>query len=498
MKIAKVAERRIADGPVKLRQDNQLTFTRYFLFERIFPSIVLLPLLGSCCKQAVHHSIYNDGKWDRFSRITSDAYQMINTLKNLGVEPQAIEQPLDLSIPENKIMLAFYLAMPEAENDRRALNVISGMRRARKEGRYMGCAPYGYRNKITETGKKYIAIYEPEAEILRWIFKEVAKGKYTTEQVHRLAKQRGFNMQRAYFYKLIRNPLYCGKIHVPAYKDEESQYVDGQHEAIVPPMLFYSAQDALDNRKRTYNLKVIADTSLPLRGFLICPDCGKALTGSASKGYSKYYTYYHCYKGCSFRLSAEKVNSQFEKELNKYIPHQALLPIYKQVLQETWEKHSGNSIRDKRKIENEIKAIEEKLNYGRDLLIAREIEVEDFRKMKERYALKLERLKDEVRTVGENLGDLKSLLKKGVDTLFSLNYIYKSSDNEKKQEIITTVFREKFKFENKVLRTGRVNQAAELIYLINNNIEGKKNGQNGNSSILSTQVRKSRFELPRP
>jgi len=52
-------------------------------------------------------------KWDRFSRNTGDAYYMINVLNRLGIEPQAIEQPLDLNVPENKIMLAFYLAAPE-------------------------------------------------------------------------------------------------------------------------------------------------------------------------------------------------------------------------------------------------------------------------------------------------------------------------------------------------------------------------------------------------
>src|SRR5580704_1379984 len=96
-------------------------------------------------------------KWDRFSRNAGDAYQMINILRKLGVEPQAIEQPLDLSVPENKMMLAFYLAAPEVENDRRALNTLHGMRRARKEGRWMGPAPFGYANKVTEDGKKYIA-----------------------------------------------------------------------------------------------------------------------------------------------------------------------------------------------------------------------------------------------------------------------------------------------------------------------------------------------------
>jgi site-specific DNA recombinase len=60
---------------------------------------------------------------------------MINQLNRNGVEPQAIEQPLDLTIPENKMMLAFYLAVPEVENDRRSLNVFHGMQG--KEGRAM-------------------------------------------------------------------------------------------------------------------------------------------------------------------------------------------------------------------------------------------------------------------------------------------------------------------------------------------------------------------------
>lgn len=111
-------------------------------------------------------------KWDRFSRNAGDAYQMINQLRKLGVTPEAIEQPLDLTIPDNKIMLAFYLAAPEVENDRRALNVIHGMRRARKEGRYMATAPLGYVNKMSEDKKKYIALHEIEAPILKWAFEE--------------------------------------------------------------------------------------------------------------------------------------------------------------------------------------------------------------------------------------------------------------------------------------------------------------------------------------
>lgn len=100
-------------------------------------------------------------KWDRFSRNAGDAYQMISLLNKLGVEPQAVEQPLNLEIPENKLMLAFFLATPEVENDRRAINVFAGMRRAKKEGRQMGQAPIGYRNRVSEDGKPTGTFFEP-------------------------------------------------------------------------------------------------------------------------------------------------------------------------------------------------------------------------------------------------------------------------------------------------------------------------------------------------
>jgi DNA invertase Pin-like site-specific DNA recombinase len=77
-------------------------------------------------------------KWDRFSRNTAESYQMIGTFTSLEIKINAITQPLDMNIPEQLLMLAVYLAIPEVENQRRSQNVIAGMRRAYKEGRYVG------------------------------------------------------------------------------------------------------------------------------------------------------------------------------------------------------------------------------------------------------------------------------------------------------------------------------------------------------------------------
>ena len=437
-------------------------------------------------------------KWDRFSRNAGDAYQMINTLRKLGVEPQAIEQPLDLSIPENKMMLAFYLAAPEVENDRRALNVIHGMRRARKEGRYMGLAPIGYVNKTDEAGRKFIAIQEPQAGILRRAFEEISKGVYNTEQVYHMAKEKGFKGTKSLFWFAIRNPVYCGKIFIPKYKEDESRFIKGSHEPLISEDLYYQVQDVLDGRKRHYRLKVISNASLPLRGFLLCPKCGKILTGSASKGHTKHYSYYHCFAGCNFRHRADDINNQFTYELKKYMPRPEMAELYKMVLQKAWYSQTSHLQDDRKQLLKQIKELEDKLSYIRELLSSKQIEPEDFREMKSDYTSMVEKLEAKLSGCNNDNVNIKSLLDKGIDNLLGLDYIYENADIDKKREVISSMFPEKLHFENSSLRTGRVNEAVKYIYIINSNLSENKKGQNGNSSNLSSQVGKTGFEPATP
>jgi hypothetical protein len=260
----------------------------------------------------------------------------------------AIEQSLDLSVPENKMMLAFYLAAPEVENDRRSLNVIHGMRRAKKEGRFMGKAPIGYMNRTDEFRRKYIAPKEPQAEILKWVFKKIAEGIFNTEQIYKIAKQKGFAGTKSPFCFAMRNPVYCGKIFIPKYKDEESRFIIGTHEPIISDELYYQVQDVLDGRKRTYRLKVVSNDSLPLRGFLICPKCNKLLTGSASKGNTKYYTYNHCTGGCPCRYRADNVNQLFVSEIKKQIPKPEIVDLFRTLLTDPLD-DQANYIKNERK-----------------------------------------------------------------------------------------------------------------------------------------------------
>src|SRR5574343_274865 len=134
-------------------------------------------------------------KWDRFSRNAPEAYAELAKLNKLGVEARAMEQPLDLEIPEQKVLLAIYLTAPEVDNDRRALNIFHGIRRGKKEGRWLGGCPIGYKNTRNQFNKPIIALEgSMKEQLVRESFREFAKGIYSIEEL-RYKKNKKMNLQ---------------------------------------------------------------------------------------------------------------------------------------------------------------------------------------------------------------------------------------------------------------------------------------------------------------
>lgn len=121
------------------------------------------------------------------------------------------------------------------------------MRRAIKEGRMMGTAPYGYINKCTEDGRKYVAIKEPEASNIIWAFKEVAKGHLPSVKVRELMNKReGRKLTRNSFLEALRNVVYCGNIILKAHGDEEEKIIKGKHEPLISEELFDDERKLLE------------------------------------------------------------------------------------------------------------------------------------------------------------------------------------------------------------------------------------------------------------
>ena len=132
-------------------------------------------------------------RWDRFSRNIEEAYRVIRQMREMGVEVNSIEQPLDLSQPDTKIMLAIYLAVPEVKNDKISIRTIEGSRRARKEGCWTGTAPFGYKNARNENGKSTL-VPNNKAAIVKKAFETYATGIYAMDEVRKMLRPKGLTV----------------------------------------------------------------------------------------------------------------------------------------------------------------------------------------------------------------------------------------------------------------------------------------------------------------
>lgn len=437
-------------------------------------------------------------KWDRFSRNITESYQMISILFKLNVQPISIEQPLDMSIPESKMMLAIYLAASEVDNDRRALNVFYGMRRAKKEGRWMGTAPVGYTNLTSPAGQRYIAPKQPQADIMKWVFKEISKGTYATDQIRQQANLLGLKCSRMNFWRMVRNPVYCGKLMMKAFKEEEAYLVDGLHEPLISEALFYDVQDVLEGRKRKVAAKVVCLKSLPLRGFIRCFKCSRMLSGSASKGKYKHYYYYHCFDGCNVRHNAVATNDAFLDILKSWIINPAAVELLRLVITSVYRFRTKSEFNERAQVLKEISKQNEKLAKARQLLLDGDIDASDYKSIKTDCEALMVRSEAKLQEISEKQVvkiDIDKLVDRMIESFSKLNKLFENADIKKQRHIVSSLFPENIDFDGKVLRTPRTNVIAQAIYIINSKLEGNKKGKDPFEKDLSLGVSPTRFEL---
>lgn len=400
-------------------------------------------------------------KWDRFSRNTGDAYYMINVLAKWGIQVRAIEQPLDLFIPENKIMMALFLAVPEVENERRSLNIRQGMERAKKEGRWMGSAPIGYTNTISDNGEKCIRPIEPQATIMRKAFQSIADGNTVITKVYSTAFESGLQRSLNCFRKAIRNPVYCGRINLSHDNKDKPQYSIGIHKAIISESLFSRVQEILNHRKKITTRGIVND-NFPLRGFLICTSCNKPLTGSGSKGRNKKYYYYHCLSKCRTRIRADHIHENFLMYLKTLIASEYFEDLFKSILMQMLAKATDHTRLTQDRIFNKIEKLVRRIDKARQLLLDGSIDGKDYKSIKEDAEIQINILGE---SLSKAMKDLMTLNQAGNDStqyVSKLDILYELLDINGKRELLKNLFPHGIK--DYQFSTKQISNAIQLVY----------------------------------
>ncbi len=436
-------------------------------------------------------------KWDRFSRNAPEAYDMLRKLSKHGVTAKAIEQPIDLSIPENKFMLAIYLTAPEVENDRRSLNVMQGMRRAKLEGRWPCTAPMGYSNERDETNRPIIVPNE-KASFIKKAFQELDRNLHTIEEIRRRLQKDGFKCSKSNFHKIIRNPIYIGKIRIEAMGELPAQIVEGHQTPIISQELFIRVQDLLEGRRKK-NAQPIRHTVhelLPLRGILQCPKCGKKLTGSGSKGNGGRFFYYHCSKGCKVRFRAEKANMEVSKLIGKIRVEEGIKDIYKDIVNDFFITNGQSKESLQKSILKKIELMKVRIRNLENKYADNEITGEDFNIMKGRFLNELKELESQKKEMNIFSKDISLQVEYCIKTLSDIGKFYSNADVATKREILGSIFPESIVYSDKKVRTIRMNEVVKLLCPSIGAYEIKKRGRKSGKLLSSSGVTSGGLEPP--
>ena len=432
--------------------------------------------------------------WDRFSRNIQDAYAMIEQLKKLGISVQAIEQPIDFSIPENKVMLALHLIMPEVDNDRRSIKIRGGMRAALKAGRWCRSAPFGYRNTRDEDNNPII-VPNQHAENIKWAFEQASKGTAQVDLLRNL-KKGGTAISRTRFSLLLRNPMYMGKIEVPAFEEEPYQLIEGVHEGIVTETLFYQVQQILKGNPSKKQLpKSTRSEVLPLRGILKCSKCGEKMTGSHSRGkMGMRYAYYHCNHCGQERYRTENANETITDILSAFKFSKPHATLHKVLVKDLLKGDKQGRVRRSGQLKKVIATQDERIEQLQDKLLDGIIASEDYTLMKTRYMqLKREAEEELVSIAGDVIGKSK-LLEKALNAVSELGNSYFKANPDAKARLLRSIFPEMIEFDGNKCRTPKINEAVLLCLNADKGFRGNKNGKLHEKLEVSRLVEPEGFE----
>lgn len=430
-------------------------------------------------------------KWDRFSRNLEGALYVIRQLSSMGIIVNSIEQPLDLTIPDNKVMLAMYLILPEVENDKISQRTKDGMRRAKKEGCYMAKAPFGYSNtKILEKTS-----IEPniDSKIVLMAFKEVAKGIEPVEVIRKRFKEEfGLKLEKQQFYNMLKNITYCGMIKIPEYKKEKEETIKAIHEAIIEIELYKKVQNILEGRKN-HNAKFPTSESelFPLKSNFICPTCGRQITASKSKGNGGHYEYYHCKSSCKIRLKKEVVHNRVQELLNTISLNENVKELFKDVLKDVIYSNNVDSKTRINELKSDQESIESMLEKAEDKYMTNKLSPEDYFKVKKRYSDRIVDIENRIDLLKDNDTDLKKYVDNSVNLLCQLGNTFNHLQNKEKGSFLRVIYPENIILEKECFRTNSENSLVELmtrIYGSSQNTEMKKATPKNGFSIVAPSL----------
>jgi site-specific DNA recombinase len=381
-------------------------------------------------------------KYDRLIRNTMEGLAMIEQLeKKYGISIISVSENLGIDPHSPYFFKMRTDLLVYGEYERRVISerVTFGMHTAMEQGRYLHQAPVGYLNSRDKDDRPLIIVDSELSPMVQKIFQDMHSGFSQVETLEN-AVANGLKLTgKSAISRILKNPLYMGFVHKPAYKGQPARIVPGIHQAIVDPELWHAVQHRL-KENLNHGAKVIHN-QLPLRGIVQC-EAGHYLTGHMARGrHGGLYPSYRCKKCLGSNTYSGK---QAHQSLHMIFEHLSLpehkAEILKQKVMDLASKHLKQSGPKVNQLRHELSKTSEMLQNVQDNYFAGSIALDLFNEASARYNIRIKEIRLELAHLEIGAIEFMNFFRDNIDRMSNLAIIYDKASAFGKVSMIKRVF----------------------------------------------------------
>lgn len=268
-------------------------------------------------------------KIDRFMRNAGEYAFITQALRKKGIRVLFVEGT-NQDDAQGHLLQGIAANFAQFESEVNSERTKAGNAQAFLSGRWIKkVCGYSFQPRQVGAEIKKVLCPNDKAKYIVKAFEMMSKGIYSQRDVIRELKKDGFTLWPQTLSKILTNPVYCGIL--PDYHNVNNGHsVKGIHEALVSEEVFNKVQDIIKGKRPVIVPRLRNNPDFPLRRYVICPKCGRKLTGSKHRGASGHYGYYYwCQnKGCHYSLRKKDLEPKFLEYLQSVTPLPEILKLF--------------------------------------------------------------------------------------------------------------------------------------------------------------------------
>ena len=450
---AQIAELRI------FAKQNNLNVVNTFI-EKQSAKIPGRPIFGEMLKRIEHDEADGILAWhpDRLARNSVDGGQIIYLVDCGRIAALKFPQFWFEPTPQGKFMLNIAFGQSKYYVDSLSENTKRGLRQKVRRGEYPSVAPIGY---INDVRTKSIVVDRKKARIIRQAFELYAKGNSRLEDISNFLAQRGImsrggkriHKTRATF--ILSNPFYIGLFHY------SKELHEGKHEPIIAKKIFDKVQEVLKQRGRPHHKT--KHEPQDFCGLLKCGTCEMSITGEyrvkkQKNGNVHDYIYYHCTKKNKSVKCPEPCirQEELDKQISSLLQKFSLRVDWADKLLAMAEKDKAISAQSVSAFvlesQNQIRAINQKLQRLLDGYLEQDIEREIYREQKTKLLLEKKSLDEKMARIEQKQNDWLEPMKEWIKVASNLVKIARDSDLLEKKVAAKEIFGSNLRLASRAVR----------------------------------------------